>query len=274
MTFPYPTISAILYQAWAMARKRSELLILLALLSGILCCIVYMPASAVLNNIFEALEEPMMSDEERTNAAMLALNDGVGTLFMGQLAIMAITAFLLVPWARAVAPTGLIPADGGFPAFARRGIRSFIHLLVALGLTILAFVTIMPFTALLSTALGSLGTVLTIISATALIWLSLSFSGAANFAVASEAQDQKQALFSAWTRVKSFLKPVTGSLALIFLLMVIINALIGNLIIAVLPESFGAIISMVLSGTMIYLVSALHIAGLRIIPSGLRPVSE
>ncbi|MCJ9427584.1 hypothetical protein [Kordiimonas marina] len=272
MTFVTPTVANIMARAFAMARRRLELLILLGLLSGILSSIVYTPASKVLDALFTALEKAEQTGGTMTEAARI-LNEGASTLLMGQVMVTLVATFLLVPWARAAAPGGLVPNDGGLPAFLRRGVRSFLHMLAAHGMTVLIILFVMPLAAMIGSFLGPFGPFLIMIAVMAMIWITMALIGTANLAIAAEARDRRETLFSAWVRARLFIRPIVGSLSALFLLLMFADLLIEGLIVSILPAGIARTLSSAAGGALIYAISALHIAGIYVVPDfrDLRP---
>ncbi|TNE61882.1 MAG: hypothetical protein EP335_14440 [Alphaproteobacteria bacterium] len=267
MTFVTPTVANILGQAWLVSRKRWQLLMLLALLSGIVSSILYRPATAVINEVLAALESGGDAiTEEHVAAAAEALSRGGGALLVGHLLVTLVATMLLVPWARAAAPGGLVPAAGGMVAFLRRGVRSFLHMVAANGITVLLTLLVLPVAATLAGLLGALAGLINIAALLLLVWISLSITGTAHLAIAAEARDRQETLYTAWIRAKLFLRAIAGSLAAILFILMTGNLIVGGLVFTLLPEATAQTVSSVLGGALIYLTSALHVAGVYIVP--------
>ena len=265
MYFQTPTLISLTSTALRAFMLRPQLFILLAGLAGILSAFLYMPSAAVIEDLLLALEA---GGDAESSAGRLAdiLEDGLGTLFAGHLMVTAVTTFLAVPWARAVAPGKLRPSSGGTPAFIRRGFRAFLHMVAANGITILLALLGLPIVAILSGSLGSLGNAVLMTALVLMIWAALAFTGLAHLAIAAEARDRKDTLVTAWRRGRFFMMPITASLALFLLAAFTLNSMLAGVVGAVLPEGAEKLIVAALSGTILYAASALHIAALYIVP--------
>jgi len=265
MQFQTPTMSNLMRAAVIAVKARSQLLILLTALAGILSSIVYAPAAEVLNELLLASEEASETGQGQTAVAEIFQN-GATTLLLGHLAVTAISAFLLVPWARASAPGGLIPSDGGAGAFWVRGLRSFLHLVAASGLTMLIILFAFPIVTVIAGALGGLGSAVMLAAVFFIIWAAIALTATAHLAIAAEARDRRETIWSAFVRARLFMAPIAGSLALLLFLMMIANLITGGIITGILPTSVQMTVSSIMSGALLYLVSALHVAALYIVP--------
>ncbi len=265
MHFQTPTISNLLSAAISAARARTELLILLALLAGILSSIVYWPALKVINDFSLALEASQ-ADQAMLEEAARIFNEGASTLLFGHLAVTGISAFLLVPWARAVAPGKLLPAAGGTSAFLRRGTRSFLHMVAASGLSILFLLVAVQFAGGLSVLPPALSGIAVVALFCLIIWVGFALSGTAHLAVAAEARDRRETLYSAFVRARLFMPPIVGSLALILLCLMTLNVIVGSVLLALVPDSLQLRLSSIIGGAVFYFISALHVAASYVVP--------
>lgn len=265
MHFQTPTISNLVRAAMQAAQARAELLLLLALLAGILSSIVYWPALKVLNDFSLALEASE-ADQAMIEDAFRLLSEGAGTLLFGQVAVTGISAFLLIPWARAAAPGKLLPSAGGSAALMRRGARAFLHMVAASGLSMLLTMVAIQLMVGLSALPAGIAGVLIIAVICFVIWVGFALSGTAHLAVAAEARDRRETLMSAFVRARLFMAPIAGSLALIFLVLMMINMVFGSLTAVLIPASFELRFSSIVFGTVLYLISALHVAAVYIVP--------
>ncbi|WP_262691068.1 hypothetical protein [Kordiimonas aestuarii] len=272
MHFQTPTLVSLTGAAWRAFRNRTQLFFLLAMLSGILSAFLYLPATQVVAEILVILNsnEPANAVADDLSAA---ISEGAPTLFVGHLLVTAVTTFLIVPWARAAAPGNLTPSAGGIAAFVRRGLRSFLHMIAANGLTILLALVGLPLAAALTASFGGLGNAVMMTAIVLMIWAAFAFTSLAHLAIAAEARDRKDTILTAWSRGRFFLMPITASLALMFLLAFVADLIIAPILLAVLPESMGDMFSMAFSGMILFAASALHVAALYIVPDfrDLRP---
>ncbi len=261
---------SLLRSAKSMAAKRLELLLLLSLLAGLLTSFLYGPAVDVVNAVAETLSAPDVGEAEVNEAASI-LSSGLGTLILGQLSLIAISALLLPIWARAAAPGGLIPGEGGIASVISRGIRAFKYLIIATGLTISSFVAVAPIAALLSQMLGSLpiaaGGIL-------VLWLSLTWSATANAAIALSVDDKSVTFRAAWSYTKIFLRPIVGAYAALWLIAGVVNLLLSNLAAQMLPPEYANSLSLVITGTVSYASTAMHLSCIFSLPEKLNPLNE
>lgn len=272
MQFQTPTIAGLVGAAIQAAKARTELLVLLGLLAGIGSSIVYAPAMAVVEHLFEIQQQSDGSKEGSAEFAT-AFNDGLTTLLLGHLAATAVSTFLLVPFARASAPGGLIPSAGGLRAFLIRGLRSFLHMVAVNGITILGGLFILSLTAGLALAMGGLANALAMVGGGMVIWMSIVLTSTAHLAIAAESRDRRETLPSAFMRMRLFLVPIVASLGVIFLVASVFYLTIGTLAVSLVPEEFETRMTMIVSGFVVYLASALHVAALYQVPDfrDLRP---
>ncbi|SDE49890.1 hypothetical protein [Kordiimonas lacus] len=272
MQFQTPTIAGLIKAAIQAAKARFELLVLLGLLAGIGSSIVYAPAVAVLEGLIEIQQETGTPDEKSAEFAA-AFNDGASILLLGHLAATAVSTFLLVPFARASAPGQLVPSAGGLKAFLIRGLRSFLHMVAVNGITILVGLFVLSLTAGLALALGPLANALAMVGGGVVIWMSIVLTGTAHLAIAAEARDRRETLPSAFMRARLFMVPIAASLGLLFLIAAVFYLVIGSLAISLVPESFEPRMGLIVSGFVVYLTSALHVAALYQVPDfrDLRP---
>jgi hypothetical protein len=265
MYFQTPTLVSLTTAAIRAVRLRPQLFVLLAALAGILSALLYMPSAAVITEIMLAIEAGNDAEGSATELSRI-LEDGLGTLFLGHLMVTAVTTFLSIPWARTVAPGGLMPTEGGVPAFFRRGLRSFFHMVAANGITILLGLVALPLVAVLTSGLGGLGSAVMMTSLVILIWAALALTGLAHLAIAAEARDRRETLLTAWRRGRFFLMPITASLALLLLSAFVVNMVLAPIVAALLPDGSEQLVVAALSGAILYGASALHIGALYLVP--------
>ena len=265
MQFQTPTLASLTIAAWTAVRQRMELFFLLAGLSGILSAFLYLPAANVIDEILTILSTPT-PDEDQQQAAAAAFSEGASTLFLGHLMVTAVATFLVIPWARASAPGNLVPSGGGVTALLRRGVRSFFHMVAASGLTIILLLVGIPLTAGLTASMGSLGNAVTMTVFVLTIWASIALTGTAHLAIAAEARDRQDTLLTAWRRARFFIIPIAGSLAFLVTMMILANMTVAPIILAILPDGLTKMVGLALSGSLLYMVSALHVAALYIVP--------
>lgn len=272
MQFQTPTITSLLAAALKAARDRFQLLLLLALLCGIVISQVYAPAMAVLKDLLLALEAGDSTGAARDEAAAV-FEEGTPTLLFGQLATTAVVSFLVIPFARASAPGDLLPGAGGGAAFWVRGLRSFLHMVAASGIIMLMVLIAIPILAILSGLFGAIGSAIMLAGICLIVWATVAITGAAHLAVAAEARDRRETLPSAFVRARLFMPPIAGSLALIFLAMMVLDIILSTLVVALVPAAIQDTIALVFSGAVLFATSALHVAALYIVPDfrDLRP---
>ena len=272
MYFQTPTLVSLTTAAVRALKSRTQLFLMLAALAGILSAFLYMPSATVIEELIVILESGGEANQS-ANRLSEVLEEGLGTLFMGHLMVTAVTTFLSVPFARAAAPGGLVPAHGGAKAFLRRGFRSFLHMVAANGITVLLALVVLPLAAVLTSGLGGLGNAVVMTALVLMIWAALAITGLAHLAIAAEARDRKDTFVTAWRRGRFFLMPITASLALFLLSAFVADMVITPLVGALLPAGSAKLVLAALSGAIIYGASALHIASLYIVPDfrDLRP---
>ncbi|NVJ99664.1 MAG: hypothetical protein HWE25_16055 [Alphaproteobacteria bacterium] len=272
MQFQTPTIASLIAAALGAAKVRLQLLLLLALLCGICSSVIYGPALEVLNSFMAALEQADDTSGQGGEAFGI-LEDGLSTLLFGHIATTAVASFLIIPFARASAPGDLVPAEGGALAFWTRGHRSFFHVLAASGLTVLVALVLIQLLGAVVSVFGSFQNAVAVVVFCFIIWTGFAFTGIAHLAIAAEARDRRETLMSAFRRGRFFLAPIAGSLALILLAMMFVNLLFGAFATAITPSPLQDTVNMVVSGAILYMVSALHVAALYIVPDfrDLRP---
>ncbi len=273
MQFQTPTLAALVKAAWTGIRLRTELFMLLTILSGILSALLYMPAAEVIEELISILDS-QREPEVKTAEAAAAIDEGASTLFIGHLLVTAVTTFLIIPWARACAPGSLTPSAGGLKAFLRRGFRSFLHMVAATGMIILLALVALPTVSVIGSALGGIGNAVVMTGVVLLVWASIALTGIANLAIAAEARDRKETMWTAWNRGRFFLTPITGALGFLLLSVGLANMIISSFLASLLPEGVANLIGMVVSGMFVYAASALHVAALYLVPDfrDLRPL--
>ncbi len=272
MQFQTPTIAGLVGAAVQAAKARTELLVLLGLLAGIGSSIVYAPAMAVVEQLLD-IQQQSDGSEDGTAEFAAAFNDGLSTLLLGHLAATAVSTFLLVPFARASAPGGLVPAAGGMKAFLIRGLRSFLHMVAVNGITILGGLFILSLTAGLALAFGGMASALAMVGGGLVLWMSIILTSTAHLAIAAEARDRRETLPSAFMRARLFMVPIAASLGIILLATSVFYLTISALAVSLVPEEFETRMAMIVSGFVVYVTSALHVAALYQVPDfrDLRP---
>lgn len=255
------TVSSLLNAAKVTAERRPTLLLLLSLLAGVLTAIFYRPAVDVVDGILAALDAAEPGEEEFTAAANV-LTNGLFALVFGQLSLIAISAYLLPYWSRACSPAGLVPGEGGISTMISRGTVAFKYLLMATGLTLVAFVIIAPIAAGLSQIFGGLGSLVIMIGAMMLLWLNFAWSAVAGLAIAYGTNTTPSSFKAVWDGAQPLLRPVTGAYAAFWLGAGILNLLLGNLITTSLAPAVAKPLALVLSGALSYAAVALHLGAL------------
>lgn len=247
----------LLVHAWIRVQARTEMLILLALLSGLMNAVLFAPAFETMGEIFAAFSSN--GDASRETAVAL-ISDGWPTLVWGQLTVTLVSAMLLVPWARAMAPGGITPGGGGSPKMFVRSFRAFWHItlsnvllatMLGVGLTVLGA---------LASAVGFLSMVVIFAGVFAMVWAAIALNAAAHFAVLLESVDHPTSLFSAWKSLGKNARPATASLGSLFLVYFMVSAMLSSLINGIGLENDR--VWLVISGALTFSVSAIHIAAL------------
>ena len=259
-----PTLAPLLRAAYISAKRRTELLLLLAIFAGLLTSLFYTPALAAVFELVTAASETGTDD-----ASFDTLGDQaakyVPIVIMGQLALLAITGFLLPFWARAASPAGLTPWAKNDADVVRRGLLGFLHQLKAGLLTLISLVFIVMITSVLgfTGASGGFGVLLALVLG---IWISVFFSAAANTAIIAAATDQKMTFSEAIAKNRIFLRPIVGSLAIIWFASIIADTIIESILTAVFEVGPALSALAFLKGALAFLVSALHISVLCQLP--------
>jgi len=253
-----PTLGPLLRAAYFSARKRTELLLLLAVFAGLLASIFYTPALTAIVELVTAASETTTDDKSITSLGEQAVAY-LPTLLLGQLTLFVISGFLLPFWARASSPAGLIPLEKNSDGFLRRGALGFLHLLTAALLTLISLVIIIMLASLLGFA-GASGGFGIMIALGFGIWLSVYFSAAAHTAIIAAATDQKMTFSQAIIKNRPVLRPIVGTLAIIWFGSIAADAMFES----ILTTAFGGLppftILAFMKGAFGLLVSALHIS--------------
>ncbi len=244
--------------------QRWHLAAMLAVLYGAVSSILNEPSFAILEALTAATNatadrgangQPMDFSPE-----LEILKAGLPTLVAVYLAGTALSALLLVPWARAIAPGGLTPGQGNTSAHATRFARSFGHFITATLLTGLAFVGGGTIVITLGSLIGFLAMPLVFAGGLGLIWVSIILNAVANYAVFFEAQDKPIGFLDTWRKFKPAVIPLSACLAVFFMASIIASFIVSGL--------FGTagsslqLVTMALNGALGFMVSALHIAAL------------
>lgn len=259
-----PTLGPLLRAAFLSAKRRAELLLLLAIFAGLLASLFYTPALTAIFELVTAASEAGTDDASIGTLGEQAITH-LPTLIIGQMALLAITGFLLPFWARAASPVGLVPWAKNDPGFIRRGALGFLHQLTAALLTLISLVFIIMVASVLgfTGASGGFGVLLALVLG---IWISVFFSAAANTAIIAAASDQKMTFSEAIAKNKVFLRPIVGSLALIWFASIIADTTIESILTATLGNGTAFSALAFLKGALGFLVSALHISVLYQLP--------
>lgn len=250
-------IADILAQSVERASQRLHLLGLLALLNGLITSIVFGPAYLVMNQIMTATG---LDENGETSQAIEILSNGLSTLVWGHLAVTAINALLLVPWARAVAQAGLVPAGGSSGQLLLRSTRAFWHLILASIITggVLILGGFVLFS--LASTVGFLAMVLVLAGSFAMVWIAVLVNTSANFSVLLEAQDQPTSLQRSWQLLKPQAGPAAASLACFWVISMMATLLVDGIIGNVGVQFYR--LSIVASGTIGFAATAFHISAL------------
>lgn len=251
-------IADLLSHAFACVQARYQLLLLLAALAGLLSSLLFAPAYSVMTDFAKALEAG--SENASAAEAVALLSERWPALFWGQLLVTALNASLLVPWARAVLGHDLAPYDGNLQGMIRRSLRAFWHMTLAN--LILVFVVVSGASILntLLSVVGFLALVIVFAGIFILVWFAILINVVANYAVISEACDRLTNLAFAWRSIKPLARPAAASLAVLFLVYFFLNSLLSS---GLNGLEFGYDrIWLIVSGSLSFLLSAIHIAGL------------
>lgn len=246
----------------ARAGQRLQLLALLGALYGIFYSLLSYEANQALEAVFSAMESE--DETAATSAVSQALQDGLPAILWAHISSTALFALIAIPWARAMAPGGLLPLSGGFPALLRRALRAFWHLLLASVLIAMALLLMGLVLFILTSSLGFLPGVLVFAGAIVFIWITITVSAIANYAVLMEAQDLPMTLQNAVAHLVPTIAPATASFALFWMVATIVYLTIAGL---VGPETLGFTrVLLAISGMLTFSASAIHIAALSNIP--------
>ncbi|WP_374765177.1 hypothetical protein [Yunchengibacter salinarum] len=254
MTAPATSFS-LMRTAFLQARANPTSFILLGLLVGLVSAIVLTPATRVLQTISEKVSGAETTDAAN-QAALSALEAGMGMLVISALGSMLVSAVGLVPWVRLVA--GRAPLEGGLPRLALKGVKAFVHLLAATGILLVFALLLVSVGGLLSSLIGPAAVLLDLLVALILIVLFLLAHSMAHYAIALEALDRTTTIFTAWAETKENGKAMTGALGLLFALAFGVNLILGNVVVALLPGAVANLVTMVLGPTLFFLARALQ----------------
>jgi len=259
-----PTLGPLIRAAFLSARRRAELIVLLAIFAGLLASLFYTPALTAIFELVSAAGEAGTDDASISTLGEQAIAH-LPTLIVGQLALLAITGFLLPFWARALSPAGLVPWAKNDTGYIRRGALGFLHLLTAALLTLVSLIIIIMAASILGFvgASGGFGLMLALVLG---IWISVFFSAAANTAIIAAATDQKMTFSEAIVKNKIFLRPIVGSLALIWFISIIADTTIESLLTTVFDGQNTVSAIAFMKGALSFLVPALHIGALYQLP--------
>jgi len=257
-------IAELLAAAVKRSAQRWHLAAMLAVLYGAVSSILNEPSFAILQALTAAANETANQGGGTQpidfSSEMEILKAGMPTLIGVYLAGTALSALLLVPWARAIAPGDLTPGQGETTAHATRFARSFGHFITATLLTGIAFVGGGTIVITLASLIGFLTMPLVFAGGLGLIWGSIVLNAVANYAVFFEAQDQPISFVDTWRKFKPAVVPLSASLAALFMVSILASIVVSGLFGG--AGSSMQLVSMALNGALGFMVSALHISAL------------
>jgi len=261
-----PTILSLIKLAILSARKRAQLLFLLAVMAGLISSITLTPSVLLMEDIQDTVAD---AGEGQLNEASLIemFADGIGTLTGGYIAFLVTIGALIPFWARASSPLHIQPWDGDRSAYARRAVLSFVHLLTATALSLLVLIILLLFTGAIGAALGGPNSFLIIVVITAMIWANILFSATANIAIIAASTDRKLPFAVAFSHIRLFMRPAVGSLAVFLFLSLIIENIFGSVIHGLVDGKNSAMLTSFVRGAIAFLSTALHISVLENIPA-------
>ena len=257
-------IAELLAAAVKRGLQRWHLAAMLAVLYGAVSSILNEPSFAILEALTAATNETANQGGDAQpldfSTEMEVLKAGLPTLIGVYLAGTALSALLLVPWARAIAPGDLTPGSGDTTAHATRFARSFGHFITATLLTVIAFVGGGTIVITLASLIGFLTMPLVFAGGLGLIWVSIILNAVANYAVFFEAQDKPISFVDTWRKFKPAVVPLSACLAVLFMVSIMASFIVSGLFGAAGPSLQLA--TMALNGALGFMVSALHISAL------------
>ena len=257
MKLSVPPLVPFLRTGFQRTMPRLHLLLLLSVMNGLLSSIATAPSQAVFTAFFEALT----GETQATTNASTILMDGGGIVLFGQVLSLALHAVFLVLWARAVAKGNLVPNEGGMPALLRRSTKSFIHLLTATMLSIVAMLILATAIYALTSTLGQLAVVLTFVGIIVGIWFIVLANAVAQFAIFYEAQDKRVSFAGIWLMVKPNALPIAAAFACYSIIALFANMLLGGILGQTIMEMFPYITLAIGSG-LSFAASAVYVAAL------------
>lgn len=258
-----PKIAEMLVHAFAVVKARSQLLMLLAVLTGLVVSIVSAPAYELMAAI-AAVFEPE-GDETATNQAVELITNGWPTLVWGQLLSTLVNAASLVLWARASLGGEFVPASGGPLKLAERSLRSFWHLTLANILFVAGIFMGATILGMLASAVGFLALVIMFAGSFILVWFAVIVFTVANFALLREAGDHPTSLAAAWQMIQPSIRAASASLACLFLVYFFASAFITSGLEGMGLESNR--LFLIVTGTLGFLLSAVHVSALTALPA-------
>lgn len=268
MHTPPLKIVDLLGHAFARSSQRRELLLLLTIFAGLVSSLFFAPGYEVLIAFADAINS--VPGSEAMDKAEAVLDAGWSALLLGQLSVTALSAALLVPWARAVATNSLAPLGTDVSVTVLRIGRGFAHLLLANVLMIGSILVGGAILATLASAVGFLALVIIFAGGFGLVWLAIALSAAANYALLLEAVDTRTTLSAAWARLKAQARPAVGSLACLYLLSFFLSMLLSSGLRGLSINS--DLVWLTVSGALSFAVAALHITALcRLAATGTEP---
>ncbi|WP_308912023.1 hypothetical protein [Pseudokordiimonas caeni] len=260
MTFRTPTTLSLLKAAFRAARARAMLLLLLSLMCGAVSGLLYAPAWPVVSDLFTVMADQTLADTERSERMAAILGDGFFTVVICHVLVMAATAQLVAPWARAVAPDAPAPLGAGYGDSARRGFRLFGHMLTGAGVSLSLIIVLVGIAQFIPAAFVQLVVAILMLGSIMMV------AAIVNLANAAAARDRAESFLSAWRRGRLFGGPIVSSFAFIAIMVTFLNMTIGTLIVALAPSAIELPVSMIVGGAFMFLMTALHVAAMHDVP--------
>ncbi len=234
---------------------------MLALLNGILSTILGVPGINALQSAMELAGGIPTNDPDTVRAFGDAVTGNILWLVLNQITSTLALAFCLVPWVRLFFFERDQVMAGGLADLVRRSLRSFVHLIAALGLGVLLMGLIVSVITALTAGLGVIGLIVAIIAIGFSIWAAAALAAVSHMAVFQEAIDLPVGLISMIIRLKHSIALFTASYIALFLIVSLIGVIIATLFGGPLPVGVGIAISNSITGAASFLVSAIFIAG-------------
>jgi hypothetical protein len=255
------SVSVLLSEALTLARTRWQLIILLGGLYGIASSFLQEPAQDVLIALQDA------AGQDITRDFTPIIENGLGFILWGQFSSSAVMALLIVPWARAISGSNILPYDGNPSAMLGRGVRVFWHFLTAL---VLLLTIGLIGGAIIVTTITMLGgfAISAFVAAgiVALIWLMVVLSCIANFAAYREAHDRPIKFVEAALILKADIGTAAACLVVLWFIVFVFTMIFEGILSGLIP-TVPIRISLAISGFFSFVYTATHIS----VMSRLRP---